>query len=61
MLPNGLGIDTTTDGRVVDGHGQASQRIFGIGAVRRASDWETTSVPDIARHAQQLARTIARG
>jgi hypothetical protein len=26
---------------------------------RRASDWETTSVPDIAKHAQQLARAIA--
>ncbi len=60
LLPSGLGIETTPGGHVVDGRGEASPRIFGIGAVRRASDWETTSVPDIARHAQQLARAIVR-
>ena len=60
LVPHGLGIETTPEGRVVDGRGQPSPRIYGIGAVRRASDWETTSVPDIARHAQQLARDIAR-
>jgi uncharacterized NAD(P)/FAD-binding protein YdhS/quercetin dioxygenase-like cupin family protein len=60
LAPNGLGIETTPDGRIVDGRGEASSRIFGIGAVRRACDWETTSVPDIAKHALQLARAIAR-
>jgi uncharacterized NAD(P)/FAD-binding protein YdhS len=60
LAPNGLGIETTAEGRVVDARGEASPRIFGLGAVRRACDWETTSVPDIARHAQQLAREIAR-
>ncbi len=60
LSASGLGIETTTDGRVVDARGEASHRIFGIGAVRRACDWETTSVPDIAKHAQQLAREIAR-
>jgi len=60
LAASGLGIETTTDGRVVDARGEASHRIFGIGAVRRACDWETTSVPDIAKHAQQLAREIAR-
>ena len=60
LSPNGLGIETTPDGCVVDGRGEASPRIFGLGAVRRASDWETTSVPDIAKHALQVARAIAR-
>jgi uncharacterized NAD(P)/FAD-binding protein YdhS/quercetin dioxygenase-like cupin family protein len=60
LAPSGLGIETTPDGRVVDSRGEASRRIYGIGAVRRACDWETTSVPDIAKHAQQLARAIAR-
>ena len=60
LVPHGLGIETTPEGRVVDGRGEPSPRLYGIGAVRRASDWETTSVPDIARHAQQLARAIAR-
>jgi uncharacterized NAD(P)/FAD-binding protein YdhS len=61
LLPHGLGVETTPDGRIVDGRGEPSGHIFGLGAVRRASDWETTSVPDIARHAQQVARLIARG
>jgi uncharacterized NAD(P)/FAD-binding protein YdhS len=59
LVPHGLGIETTADGRVVDGRGEPSSRVYGIGAVRRASDWETTSVPDIARHAHQLATAIA--
>lgn len=61
LFPNGLGIETAPHGRVVDARGEPSSRIFGLGAVRRASDWETTSVPDIARHAQSVARLIARG
>lgn len=61
LLPNGLGIETTPEGRVVGARGEPSPRLFGLGAVRRACDWETTSVPDIARHAQQVARAIARG
>jgi uncharacterized NAD(P)/FAD-binding protein YdhS len=60
LSPSGLGVETTPDGRVIEGRGEASSRIFGIGAVRRACDWETTSVPDIAKHAQQLARALAR-
>jgi uncharacterized NAD(P)/FAD-binding protein YdhS len=60
LVPHGLGIETTPEGRLVDGHGEPSSRLYGIGAVRRASDWETTSVPDIARHALQLARAIAK-
>jgi uncharacterized NAD(P)/FAD-binding protein YdhS len=59
LVPHGLGIETTPEGCVVDGRGDPSPRLYGIGAVRRASDWETTSVPDIAKHAQQLARAIA--
>lgn len=55
MSPSGLGIETTEDGRIVDAAGVPSTRILGIGAVRRASHWETTSVPDIAVHAREIA------
>jgi uncharacterized NAD(P)/FAD-binding protein YdhS len=58
--PAGLGIVTDDLGRVVDASGVASERIVGLGAVRRASSWETTSVPDIAVHALGLARRLTR-
>jgi len=56
--PAGLGIVTDDEGRVVDASGVPSERILGIGAVRRASSWETTSVPDIAVHALALATRL---
>jgi uncharacterized NAD(P)/FAD-binding protein YdhS/mannose-6-phosphate isomerase-like protein (cupin superfamily) len=54
----GLGVETDVEGRLIDRDGAPSQRVFGIGAVRRASHWETTSVPDIAPHAARLAAQI---
>jgi uncharacterized NAD(P)/FAD-binding protein YdhS len=56
--PAGLGIVTDGEGRVVDAAGRASERLSAIGAVRRASSWETTSVPDIAVHALAIARRL---
>jgi uncharacterized NAD(P)/FAD-binding protein YdhS len=56
--PAGLGIVTDEEGCVVGPAGAASDRIFALGALRRASSWETTAVPDIAAHAHTLARHI---
>lgn len=56
--PAGLGIVTDDEGRVVDASGVPSERILALGAVRRASSWETTSVPDIAVHALALATRL---
>jgi uncharacterized NAD(P)/FAD-binding protein YdhS/quercetin dioxygenase-like cupin family protein len=61
LTSHGLGIECTADGRIVDTHGHPSARIWGIGAVRRASHWETTAVPDIAAHARNLARQLIEG
>jgi len=55
--PAGLGIVTDEVGRVV-GPAGASDRLFALGALRRASSWETTAVPDISVHAHALARLI---
>jgi uncharacterized NAD(P)/FAD-binding protein YdhS/quercetin dioxygenase-like cupin family protein len=60
VTPHGLGIETLADGRLVDARGEPSARLFGIGAVRRASHWETTSVPDIAIDAQRVAALLVR-
>jgi uncharacterized NAD(P)/FAD-binding protein YdhS len=56
--PAGLGIVTSPDGRVVDPAGRKSDRLFAIGAPARASRGESTSVPEIARAAGALARTL---
>jgi uncharacterized NAD(P)/FAD-binding protein YdhS len=56
--PAGLGIVTDEVGRVVEASGLPSERILALGAVRRASSWETTSVPDIAVHAFALATRL---
>jgi uncharacterized NAD(P)/FAD-binding protein YdhS len=55
--PAGLGI-VTEEGRVVDSKGRASSRLFALGALQRASSWETTAVPEISRQALALARRI---
>ena len=56
--PAGLGIVTDEEGRVVGPAGAPSERIFALGALRRASSWETTAVPDISKHAHALAKHI---
>jgi uncharacterized NAD(P)/FAD-binding protein YdhS len=53
----GLGIATDEDGRVV-GATSPTQDVFAIGALRRASAWETTSVPEIAAHALRIATVL---
>jgi uncharacterized NAD(P)/FAD-binding protein YdhS len=56
--PAGLGIVTDERGRVVGRDGSASTRLYALGALRRASSWETTAVPDISVHAAELAKMI---
>jgi uncharacterized NAD(P)/FAD-binding protein YdhS/quercetin dioxygenase-like cupin family protein len=58
--PAGLGIATDELGRVIGRDGTPSERLFALGALRRASSWETTAVPDIAAHAAALASAISR-
>jgi uncharacterized NAD(P)/FAD-binding protein YdhS/quercetin dioxygenase-like cupin family protein len=56
--PAGLGIVTDELGALPGLDGRPSDRFFALGALRRASSWESTSVPDIAVHAQALARRL---
>ncbi len=55
---SGLGIVTDQIGALVDPSGSSSDRYFALGAERRASMWESTSVPDISVHALSLARRL---
>jgi uncharacterized NAD(P)/FAD-binding protein YdhS len=56
--PAGLGIVTDEHGRVVGADGKPSANLFALGALRRASSWETTAVPELAAHAAALAKII---
>ncbi len=56
--PAGLGIVTDREGHVLRPSGEADASLYALGALRRASSWETTSVPDIAVHALAIARRI---
>jgi uncharacterized NAD(P)/FAD-binding protein YdhS len=58
--PAGLGIVTDELGHVVAADGHASDRIFTLGALRRASSWESTTAPDISVQAVAIARAIVR-
>jgi len=56
--PAGLGIVTDALGRVVAPDGTPSSRLYTLGALRRASSWETTAVPDISQHAASVAAAL---
>jgi len=53
----GLGVVTDAAGRL-ESPRTTKQQIFTLGALRRASYWETTSVPEISRHAQHIATLV---
>jgi uncharacterized NAD(P)/FAD-binding protein YdhS len=57
----GLGILTDDQGRVIGPSGRPDPCLFAIGALRRASGWETTSVPDISVQALDIAKRIIHG
>jgi uncharacterized NAD(P)/FAD-binding protein YdhS len=55
---SGLGLETTTDGRLVNANGEPSQRMFSVGPMRRGELWETIAVPDIRIQAARLAEVL---
>lgn len=57
--PLRLGLDATTDLRVVDRRGQPSDRIFALGPPLRGIFYETTAVPETCRQAASIARALA--
>ena len=54
----GFGVETAHDGALIDANGVASDTIFTIGPVRKASLWESTAVPEIRVQAKDLAALI---
>jgi uncharacterized NAD(P)/FAD-binding protein YdhS len=58
--PLGLGLATSRAGALVDAAGQASERLWTLGPLRRGDDWESTAVPDIRQQAAALAERLAQ-
>jgi uncharacterized NAD(P)/FAD-binding protein YdhS len=56
--PAGLGIVTDESGALVQLDGTASTRLVAVGGLCRASSWEATSVPEIARQARDHAQRL---
>jgi uncharacterized NAD(P)/FAD-binding protein YdhS len=56
---HGLGIDVTSDGRVIARDGRPVDRLHYIGPWLRARDWESTAVPELRVHASRLAQRLA--
>lgn len=60
IRPNvlGLGMDTASNGAVVDARGNASSLLYTLGTPRKGDLWETVAVPELRRQAQSLAETV---
>lgn len=57
--PLGLGIDVDLQGLALDRDGRAAERLFVAGPLARGTFGELMGVPDLARHARNIAETIA--
>ncbi|MFE3598596.1 FAD/NAD(P)-binding protein [Streptomyces sp. NPDC059142] len=56
--PQGLGLDTTAEGRLVPAAGRPAAPVWTLGQLRRGNLWETTAVPEIRVQAVELADVI---
>jgi uncharacterized NAD(P)/FAD-binding protein YdhS len=55
----GLGLRCDADGRLLDSHGKADERLLLVGALRRGDLWESTAVPELRVQAANAARAAA--
>jgi uncharacterized NAD(P)/FAD-binding protein YdhS len=57
--PLRLGLDVSSDGRLVGRDGRPARGIHVLGAARRGAEWEVAAVPDLRRQAVALAAQVA--
>jgi len=58
--PLHIGLDVTADCALVDRSGTASERLFAVGPLTRATFWEIVAVPDIRNQCTALASRLLR-
>lgn len=54
--PLGLGLASTSDGRVLDAAGSIQNDLLVVGTLRKPSAWESTAVPELRQQAAVVAR-----
>ncbi len=57
--PVGMGLDTTTDGQILDRDGEPVPGLYTLGASRVGTLWESTAIPEIRAQAAALGTIIA--
>ncbi len=55
-----LGIDANEQYRILDASGREQPNLFGIGPLLRGLWYETTAIPEIAKHASAIAAEVLR-
>jgi uncharacterized NAD(P)/FAD-binding protein YdhS len=58
--PLGIGIDVTSDCAIIDQLGIASERLFALGPLTRATFREIVAVPDVRNQCLALATRLSR-
>jgi len=56
--PLGLGLATGAHGALLSASGHATERVFYLGPLLRATHWESTAVAELREHAAQLAQRL---
>ncbi|MGW8555987.1 FAD/NAD(P)-binding protein [Streptomyces tubercidicus] len=56
--PQGLGLDTAPDGRLVPLDGHLPAPLWALGALRLGNLWETTAIPEIRVQAADIAASL---
>lgn len=56
--PLNLGLDTDTEGRLLNAQGKTSSILYTLGPPRQGGLWETMAVPEIRVQAQSLAQSL---
>ncbi|MEJ1931680.1 FAD/NAD(P)-binding protein [Nostoc sp. NIES-2111] len=55
-----MGIDTATNGALIDANGNVSTMLYTLGTPRKGNLWETTAVPEIRVQAASLAQELLK-
>ncbi|MCY1311320.1 hypothetical protein D9M70_616060 [compost metagenome] len=56
-----LGLKTDDQFRLIDRQGSANPGLFLLSPMLRAAYWESTAVPELRQHAEQLGELLASG